>query len=248
MPDLTDRIIDFARSKGADLVGIADADSFLIQDEQNKFCPRFYLPEAKSVIVIGLKLVDSIWDRLTGNYDPYSTNLHSYLMHYNYDQLDFISCQVARFLEDIGYDGYPIEARTETKSGKVFVGLFPFKEAAVLAGMGRIGKSSLLITPEFGPRVRLTAVITDAPLDTTIEAEPGTVEDVCNSCTLCIDQCPAGAISYDKEKKVTVIDKEMCQARMDWAQCALCQGVCILGHKAAKKRRERKTNIYYMGF
>ena len=41
------------------------------------------------------------------------------------------------------------------------IGYFPFKEAARLAGFGSYGKHDMIITPEFGPRVRLVTIITD---------------------------------------------------------------------------------------
>ena len=58
-----------------------------------------------------------------------------------------------------------------------------------MAGMGWIGKCALLITPEFGSAVRLTTILTDAPLTT---AKPVT-ESACGECQECVDICPGAA-------------------------------------------------------
>ena len=103
-----------AKEKGADLVGFVDVAQFP-QEADNDLSPNYYLPNAKTVIVIGLKLVDALWNKLSGTYDIHSTNALSYLQHYNYDLLDFIAVQTARYIEDQGYDAYPIQARTDSK-------------------------------------------------------------------------------------------------------------------------------------
>ena len=130
---LASEIRKVAMAKGANLVGFAEVSKFP-GGEENKLSPRYYLPDAKTVIVFGLKLVDALWDKLSGTYDVHATNLVNYLRHYNYDLLDFIVIQTARFIEEQGYDAYPMQARTETKIQEVLVGYFPFKEAARLSG------------------------------------------------------------------------------------------------------------------
>ena len=67
--------------------------------------------------------------------------------------------------------------------------IFASKTAATRAGLGWIGKTALLVTPEWGPAVRLGTVFTDAVLTA---GEP--VEDArCGNCRVCVDACPAGA-------------------------------------------------------
>jgi epoxyqueuosine reductase len=68
---------------------------------------------------------------------------------------------------------------------------FSHKLAANLAGLGWIGKSCLLVTPQAGPAVRWATVLTDAPL----EASGGRLEDRCGSCSACVGACPVGAFS-----------------------------------------------------
>ena len=239
---LGSEIRKFGKEKGANLVGFADVSKF--PADGSVVDPRFYLPNAKTVVVFGLKLVDAIWDKLSGTYDVHAIHLVNYLRHYNYDLLDFIAIQTARFIEELGYDVYPIEARTETKVREVLVGFFPFKEAARLSGLGMYGKSSMIITPEYGPRNRWVALITDLEIEEDEprkESVPQSVDEVCGSCTLCIDRCPVKAISY--ENGTPLVNQRLCQAYMNVANnCALCQGICIKGKQAAMKRRQRKND------
>jgi epoxyqueuosine reductase len=73
---------------------------------------------------------------------------------------------------------------------------------AVRAGLGYVGRSGCLITPEFGSWVFLAVMILDAPVDRYDEAR---VPDRCGSCTLCVDSCPTGAIVRDR-----TVDARLC--------------------------------------
>ncbi len=65
------------------------------------------------------------------------------------------------------------------------------KEAAVRAGLGNWGKSTLVLHPKYGNRLRFMALRTDAPLESQTETYPIRVENpVCDGCTICIDACP----------------------------------------------------------
>lgn len=65
---------------------------------------------------------------------------------------------------------------------------FPHKTAATSAGLGWIGKTALLVSPEFGPAVRLATVFTDLELP----AGEAVTEGGCGDCRACVDACPAG--------------------------------------------------------
>ena len=125
---------------------------------------------------------------------------------------------------------------------KVFVDTGPvFEKAyAAKAGLGFIGKNSLLIHPEFGSYVFLGTILTTVKLTPTKRA----IKKSCGSCTLCVDTCPAQAITPDG------IDANRCIAhinnmyRGDIPQhfdfkgnlfgCDICQDVCPHNIKALK--------------
>jgi reductive dehalogenase len=90
---------------------------------------------------------------------------------------------VAEFLRGLGYRALP--AGNE-------VGLsIPM---AVDAGLGEVGRMGLLVTPKYGPRVRLAKVITDMPLSTDASIRFG-VREFCEVCKLCATHCPGGAVT-----------------------------------------------------
>jgi epoxyqueuosine reductase QueG len=66
----------------------------------------------------------------------------------------------------------------------------PQKTIATLAGLGWIGKSTLLVSVAYGPRLRLGALLTDEPFQT----DTPVVHSSCNDCNLCVDACQVGAI------------------------------------------------------
>lgn len=105
---------------------------------------------------------------------------------------------------------------------------------AAYAGLGWIGKHSLLINPELGSWVLLAGVATTLPLT------PDTlVTDQCGACTLCIDACPTGAILDERdidarkcisyltiEKPGLLSDTEKASVAGHVFGCDICQDVC----------------------
>ena len=88
--------------------------------------------------------------------------------------------------------------------------------AAFCAGLGEIGYSKMFLTPEFGPRVRFAAVLTDAPL----KPDPLFEGKLCDRCMSCVRACTSGAISATKTTKVTVAGRELEWAEIDMRKCA----------------------------
>ncbi len=65
---------------------------------------------------------------------------------------------------------------------------------AIDAGLGQLGRMGLLVTPKYGPRIRLAKVITDMPLVADSPIDFG-VKEFCESCMLCAEHCPSSAVS-----------------------------------------------------
>lgn len=233
-----EKVENYIRGQGADIIGFSSAQSYAgifgITDGSEH--PDYYIKDAKTLIVIGVKIVDSIMDNLTGTKDPHSYNLKNYLLHYAYDKLDEITASASKYIEGLGYDAYPIQSRSEIRENGYLWSYFSHKKAAIAAGLGHVGKSSIIITKKFGTRVRLATIITDMDMETDApnDKTPG---KVCGRCRICIDACPVKALEFDGTDKRTIIDPVKCQAHMDYCQCALCQGICPIGKKIAEKRR-----------
>jgi epoxyqueuosine reductase QueG len=103
---------------------------------------------------------------------------------------------------------------------------------AQMAGLGWLGTSGLIITPEHGPRVRLAAVLTnieDLPFVT--QNDHAWIQDYCTSCGRCIRECPPQAIYpepvHHENGQITCVDTESCFPYFsDYYGCSVCIKVC----------------------
>ncbi|MEK6647071.1 MAG: hypothetical protein AABY84_10410, partial [Candidatus Firestonebacteria bacterium] len=198
--NLTEEIKKEAVKLGADIVGIAPVERF--KNAPLRMSPQGLLPDAKSVIVMGIHHLDAAVE-LSGyptsqdNLGPYHTQSSA-----QNPKLDDLSFKMARFLEDKGVKALPITASNiwryyGYKDLKVdFAPDLVHRYAAVAAGLGEIGWSGLFLNPEFGPRTRIVSVITDAQLtpDPMYSGEP-----LCDKCMECVKHCPTDC--FRKEVK-----------------------------------------------
>jgi len=233
---LTENVIELAKKKGADLVGVASANFFEIEPDSRRR-PSYFVHSARSVVSIALKVNDAILDfglssggdLYSSRHEVYTQTLEGYLKHYNYDLLDYVAIETSKYLENLGYISFPIQARV---TDWVEVGgVFPHKVAAVGAGLGTMGKCSLIITPQYGPRVRLVSLITEADLIPSGPSQSST-ETVCGDCSKCIEVCPINALAYGGGKKIATVDKMRCWKLTLPGRCGLCMAVCPYGKKS----------------
>lgn len=187
----------FASAKGADLVGIASVERFADYPEGRR--PQDLLPEAKSVIVVGVRVLpDTVRPNLL------LSALHHITLNLYHNQLAY---DVGRMLDDHGYRAAVVPHRIgnfdpDLRKSPDYMEIYPklfclsTRHAAVEAGLGIFGKSRLLITPRFGPRQRVAAVVTDAPLAPDSKIKPEEALKICPpACTACIKACPGKALS-----------------------------------------------------
>ena len=106
------------------------------------------------------------------------------------NQLDDLANMCAEYLEEQGYNAYP-QTISSIKEFGVFRTVMPHKTVAVHAGLGWIGKSALFVTEQYGSALRLTSVLTDAPL----KHKGAILQSRCGDCMLCMNACPGKAIS-----------------------------------------------------
>ena len=103
-----------------------------------------------------------------------------------YSKMAFLSPAVAKFIASLGY--------TAIACGNDTALSIPL---AVDAGIGQLARLGTLITPEFGPRVRLCKVLTNLPLKPTAPVDFG-VTEFCRCCEKCAEYCPSQAILYGR--------------------------------------------------
>jgi epoxyqueuosine reductase len=227
---ITQELEEFARGKGADLFGVADlapAREF-IASQGNPIVGPF--PRAVSM---GMPLNDFIVER----HSPAEPRRESLYWHHVYDvvtaALDFLAYDVFKWLKSRGFEALPVPGSTPYKFEKL-EGIFSHKLAAHLAGLGWIGKSCLLLTEQFGPRVRFVTVMTDAPLQT------GSVIDrPCGKCHVCVDACPVKAFTGVEfradEPRQKRFDAFKCSEYRREHPCGICVSSCPRGSRPGRK-------------
>jgi len=192
-----------------------------------------HLPYA---ITIGLPLSPAIVNNIVNG--PNQAYYDEYLSLN--DRLDLITEQLKIEIEEYGYQAYAIPSSKRTDFVNIS-GEFPHKTAAVRGGLGWIGKSSLLITRKYGPRVRLSTLFTDAPLQTNDILE----KNHCGKCKKCVDACPASAIVgnlwSDGVPRESLIDVHRCDIwkinqypQFHGHVCGICVAICPHGSKSTK--------------
>ncbi len=189
-------------------------------------------------ISIGITLIHAIVDSLPDK--------HKYSVALNYDQhaykivnnrLDLIASILSSRIQNKGYKVLPISAAERIDDDRIRAS-FSHKLGANLAGLGWIGKSCLLVTPENGPRVRWTSILTDAPL----QASGSRVEVKCGDCVECVNICPAKAFSgrnfIEGEPRELRYDARKCEQHFEVMKdngelpvCGLCLYICPFGRK-----------------
>ncbi|MCD1293937.1 epoxyqueuosine reductase [Methanocella sp. CWC-04] len=237
--DFEKRIREIAEGHGANFFGIADLSTArdAVLDQGGQMIAQY--PRAISV---GIELLHPIVDELP-NRNRREVSI-SYRLHC-YDiinqRLDLIASHISSVLQKEGYRAFPVPASERVDDERICA-IFSHKMAARLAGLGWIGKSCLLVTPEAGPRVRWVTVLTDAPLNAT--GKP--IEDRCRECRECVNICPVRAFSGrpfdEKEPREARYDASVCERYLHFlgettgsAVCGLCLYVCPYGKETVFK-------------
>jgi epoxyqueuosine reductase QueG len=188
-------------------------------------------------ISLGIALNDSIVDQLPRHREVGVARTYDYLYYTVNQSLDRIALNLSIILNEKGFQTLLIPASDTIDNEKVH-GLFSHKLSARLAGLGWIGPSCLLVTPELGPRVRWVTVLTDALL------EPNNpIPNQCGECQECVEACPPKAFtgrpfepSESREARFNVqrcidyriyLKNKVTGVRV----CGMCVHVCPVGRK-----------------
>lgn len=216
-------VTEFALATGADLVGFTTVkDSFVFEGVE---------PVHKYAVVLAMEMD---YERI--NTAPDAPSGIEVLRIYW--RLGAVAVKVAEFLRALGYP-----ARAHHPRG--FRGRPPtilHTLAAIDAGLGEAGRTGLLITKEFGPRVRVATVTTDLELLQSPENIFG-VEEFCSTCHLCQDACEGDAIPPEQSQvrgvdKYTIDPYKCLPYFAKYDGCNLCVSKCALN-----KRPEELMNF-----
>lgn len=213
---------EFAKSAGAHGCGIASPDCFTAAPKG--FSPTDVFSGCRSVVVMFRTFpAGSI---LAENPIPYTHGAYKL-----YEELDRLSMEVIRFCESKGARGMIIPADVpylswdeEHQRGQ---GIISLKHAAVQAGLGIMGRSTIFISPQYGNMVYLGAIL----LDTAVEPDPMMTGFSCPpNCSICINSCVQHAIGGGTVNQKLCREHSFFKAGRDWDlyACNKCRANCPL--------------------
>lgn len=197
------------------------------------------LPRARSVVICAMRFPGSSSEA------PTDLEKRAYGKIARYANQDDYHDRILPLLQELAHT---IDAAAGVKESKAYVDTGPLSERAfaALAGVGWVGKNSLLIHPEEGSWFWLGEVVTAAELELD---EP--MADHCGKCRRCIDSCPTGAIlenlrAVDSRKCLSYwniehrgeIPTELHKSMGQWLLgCDICQEVCPWNQHSLRKAR-----------
>jgi len=155
------------------------------------FRPMDHFPESQTVLIFAKPLPLSVF------LSPPQTKMHSFYtasFHSEYQTMNETVNGLCMILQEAGHLSLPIPSYSPIRFHKGEPhGLVSLKHAAVEAGLGKMGKNTLLIHPTLGNITRLGGLMTTMPWP---EDPLGKLPKPCpESCTKCMDACPVGALS-----------------------------------------------------
>jgi epoxyqueuosine reductase len=216
------QVKEYARDAGADLCGVAPAGRF--SEAPEGFRPSDIFAGARSVVVVAKRLPEGAF--LSENPVPYTFACDTTVA-----VVSVLICELSIRLGDLGVAAVPVPSEPyvfwdeELREGR---GILSLKHAGLLAGLGTIGKNTLLTTPRFGNRIGLGALVVDEDLaaDAVSDFDLG-----CDDCGLCVQSCPVEAldgVTADQKRcrggSMTVTGKGY-----TLYTCRTCRSVCPMG-------------------
>lgn len=234
--DIWKKINDLGDIHAIDYIGVAALTNYHDELQAIGGSLTDSFPRALSIgIILPHAIVELLADRTSyENTLQYETHAYQVINQ----RLDLFSSIISSVLQKSGYNAMPLLAAERIDNERVCATM-PHKAAAYLAGFGWIGKNCLLITPDNGPRVRWTTVLTDAPF-----AENHTLMDTrCDECTVCTVDCPVHAIkgrTFSRcEGREMRLDVTKCEnyfktlkAEGKLPVCGMCLYACPYGTKS----------------
>ena len=213
-------IKSLAQRFGADLCGIASVERF--QDAPAVFHPADIFPECRSVVVLARAAIASTLQ--AESVVPYShfnnviTGMHDVLLYQFSLELERQSVRAVPVPVDDPYLYWDEEKR----EGR---GILSLRHAGMLAGLGTLGRNTLLRNKDWGNMIRLGAVLVDVPL----HPDPIATEPACPpDCVICLDACAAGALDGEtvNQKKCRTHSQATTAPGFHIIQCNTCRKVC----------------------
>ena len=226
--ELTERLLALLRDRGAVLAGVGDMAAVAGCAYPRGVAVAVVLPE---------HVVTDLRTAPTREYYELYGALN--------EKLNAIVLAGEAFLREQGYRAYA-QTTDRVRYGADKRTPLPHKTVATRAGLGWIGKNCLLITPQLGPAIRLSSLLTDAPLTAGVPID----RSRCGSCRACVDACPVqaltGALWQAGMAREALVDVDRCyDAQLDIMEratgirtdlCGKCFAVCPYARRPSPDR------------
>ncbi len=224
--ELTEEIKKFLYCHGADLVGIGDMSKV---EECN------YKTGIAVAVALPPNVITDLQKVPTKEY---------YRLYFSLNRkLDEIVLAGEEFLKNMGFGAYA-QTTDRVKVNQSRISKLPHKTVATRAGLGWIGKNCLLVTSQYGSAIRISSLLTNAPL----ECNEPINQSCCGTCDLCIKNCPAQALKGTfwtvGTQRGKIVDIEKCYKKqveimlkntgIETDLCGKCFAVCSYTRKYLK--------------
>lgn len=233
--NIMDIVRNYLLGNGACKGGFADISKLPLEG-------RYSMKSAVSIVVaLNPRIVSEIISGPTIDYYKEYERVNNLLEQLGHGAL--------KVLKEHGYEAISLAVTEVGIDERDLSTKFPHKTAAVLSGIGWIGKSALLVTKDYGSAIRLTTVLTDIDIK---EALP-ICKSLCGSCTECVKACPGGAIKGFNWKVGTsrdsIYDAFVCRkTALEQAEkigirntiCGICISICPWTKKFIEKSKEKE--------
>lgn len=233
LQNISQELREFSESLGAELYGVASAQEYE-EKFRDKPGPRRFISNAQSIIIIGLPfepgtvatvLKPELANLRTKAAEQVAANSVKPIGSERYflgdengiiiNELGLMGYKIAKFLRHNGWTALHLPACKQ--NDRFRTAPFYHMPAMYLAGMGTLGLNCSILTKEFGPRIFVTSIITDCPLE---HGQP-MKEELCTKCNLCEKTCPIQAIDGKGWKNPYACASYGC--------CSTCLAICPVG-------------------
>jgi len=210
----------------ADLIGVASVDEM---EPRLRDQVLAILPGAKSAVALASEIYPEVLDHSRPDGVMGELSARDMLvphMDYLNGRITKSAYDLAKVSRRLGFKALPMAPRGYPTDQRFLTAILSYKHVAQAAGLGTIGRHSLLVTPQFGPRVRLGCLLTEAELEPT----PRLQADLCTGCNSCIVGCPSRALREPEGDEPYSMNKYACSVYRGAAgPCSECMRYCPAG-------------------
>lgn len=205
-----------ALDKGMDYFGVGSVDRW--ENAPVGHRPNDLLPEAKSVIVMGMRIPQGCIESNDRAYEGLRHGIFTYML-YGYNQINYFlentALELAEHLETFGLKVF-LPPASVGRDEHLMRGVISNRHSAVCAGLADFGWNGLALTPDAGPRVRWVVIVTDAEL----EADPlYSGAPLCKQCKTCVKSCPTQALSELEHVELSIGGRTYSYSKLNRPVC-----------------------------